>query len=182
MLWLLHYRGRIWVVNKQETENPYRGAIQWYLVYCKYLSYCTSTYCSFTLVHNLLFHICVHVCYWLLLVWYGVGQAYFTSDMCLFGYYVITDIFVSLFMSYNITTLANTMRYNTDVEETEIIQNMFTCSAFSGTLCIDRPYRCRIAVWYGQLHMDVIYVQNVLTPFMVPSKCNTPSWKPPFHW
>ena len=43
LLWLLQYRGRIWVVNMQGTWNPYTGTIQWYLVYCKYLSYCTLT-------------------------------------------------------------------------------------------------------------------------------------------
>ena len=48
--------------------------------------------------------ICVCVCYCLLFVYCVIGKAYFTCDMHLCGYYVIINIFVSLIVSYEITT------------------------------------------------------------------------------
>ena len=54
-----------------------------------------------------LLFICVYVCYWLLIMHCVIGWAYFTYDVCLCGYYVITDIFVALFISCNITTRAS---------------------------------------------------------------------------
>ena len=35
----------------------------------------------------------------------AIGQMYMTSDLCLCEYYVISDILISLIVSYNITTI-----------------------------------------------------------------------------
>ena len=48
--------------------------------------------------------ICGHVCYWSLNMHFVIYWTYFTYDKHLCGYYVMTDTFMSLFMSYNITT------------------------------------------------------------------------------
>ena len=49
-----------------------------------------------------LLEIYIHVSYWLLYVWYVTGLAYITSNVHLYEYYVIMDIWISLFMSCNI--------------------------------------------------------------------------------
>ena len=47
----------------------------------------------------LLLCVCVLILYWLLIVQLVTGWVYFTCDMCLCGYHVITNILMSMFVS-----------------------------------------------------------------------------------
>ena len=60
-------------------------------------------YAQFLYVQVVLLWMWVSVCYWLLYVHYIIGWVYLICDVHLYECYVITDILMSLFMSYNIT-------------------------------------------------------------------------------
>ena len=73
------------------------------LAWIKYLTIYIQEYIYIELLYVQLAQlwICILVCYWLLIVWYIIGWMYFIWDIHLCGYYVITDILMSMFMSYH---------------------------------------------------------------------------------
>ena len=82
----------------------YSMCLTWLIYLTLYVQECTYIHLLYVQIAWL--WICVCTCYWLLFVCYAIGWAYFTKDMQLCGCYVITDLFMSLFMSHIITTFS----------------------------------------------------------------------------
>ena len=82
---------------------------------CLFYVFCVTIICGYICTRRHLYTITIYadgmicdkpLCLLLVpILCYVIGWLYFTYDMHPCGYYVNTDIFMSLFMSYNITTI-----------------------------------------------------------------------------